>query len=201
MPSQQSSSPRDEGCVPAAGARKRARSGRPKGKWLSELVRSCVHRPGRQPEDRPGLNPGVLWVQLPLGPMTTLCVGWALASPRGCNPHAPAIAGSIPARRTLGPFDLRRGHGPIFPRQARTPHNPPAPATGPDKPQAPARGPRVPSLALRAWGALSRRGNKVGQVAESADAPGSRPGARRGVGVRVSPWSLFAGGQVSDRPS
>ena len=44
----------------------------------------------------------------------TGCVGWALASPSGCNPPASSCAGSTPARRTDRPVRLSvRGHQPL----------------------------------------------------------------------------------------
>ena len=61
-------------------------------------------------------QPGVLatlsrwrtWVQIPSGTLDE-CVGWAWASPHGCNPYAYAIAGSTPARRTArGPLVYRQ---------------------------------------------------------------------------------------------
>ena len=39
----------------------------------------------------------------------TRCVGWALASPSGCNPAASGTAGSTPARRTEEQWIRRRG--------------------------------------------------------------------------------------------
>lgn len=53
----------------------------------------------RKPAERPGSNPGDLWVQIP-PVLPPACVGWASASPSVCNTPAPGFAGSTPARRT-----------------------------------------------------------------------------------------------------
>lgn len=49
----------------------------------------------------------ILWIRFPPVPLKNICVGWALARPRGCNPPASGNAGSTPARRT-------RLHSPFF---------------------------------------------------------------------------------------
>src|SRR5947209_19516379 len=46
--------------------------------------------PVRKPAKRPSSNLGGLRVRLSPGPLT-LCVGWALAGPDGCNPSAKAL--------------------------------------------------------------------------------------------------------------
>src|SRR5436853_6442475 len=54
----------------------------------------------RKPAKRPSSNLGDrLWVRFP-PVLLQARVGWALASPSGCNPPASGCAGSTPARRT-----------------------------------------------------------------------------------------------------
>ena len=55
----------------------------------------------------------------------TLCVGWALACPSGCNPPASCIAGSTPARRTRQSARSSSGSGywPLMPvTRVQIPH-------------------------------------------------------------------------------
>ena len=82
-----------------------------RGRFVYGVVRKPAKRPGREPGDR-------LWVQLP---PTLPCVGWASASPSGCNPPACAVQVQL-LPDTLGAFDFWRGRRSFKP--ARWDRNP-----------------------------------------------------------------------------
>src|SRR5262249_1587411 len=63
---------------------------------LAGVVRKPAKRPGREPGER-------LWVRLP---PTLLCVGWASASPSGCNPPAIAVQVQLLPDTLAGPFGV-----------------------------------------------------------------------------------------------
>ena len=129
---------------------------------------------GRQPADHPPLKRGMLWVRFPLVPNGT-CVGWALASLSGCNPPASSCAGSTPARRTCCPMHLNGFGNPSHGKH-----------TWPVRLSVRGHRPLKPGGWVRFPYGLS------GQVVEwqTRDAQNLVP---KGVGVRLSPWSLRSG--------
>ena len=67
--------------------------------WVQIPSRTLVWH-GTQSGKAAKLKPSCSVGSTPTRVTETLCVGWALACPSGCNPPASCSAGSIPAQRT-----------------------------------------------------------------------------------------------------